>query len=574
MADLLKKILPLVLIGIFSGCSQVLETIDLSLDNEDILAQEDFKVIEKTLTLVEAQKQNEGHYLRHIIQNGRGDAAKIISENEASTSIFPPNSARSSYRLGIGDTVTLSRLIDNRKVDTEIETTWPPSLGNSDYQLGIGDELTILQMVDSKVVQRSVAQQSNENETSQTIMPTETEQKAIEARGRIGSDGSILLLEVGRLDALNKTLNELRSEVRNILIRNGSSPRFQLEITQFRSQRAYLTMNENSTIVELNDQRTDLRDVLSEAGKGITPGIVTRVRLQRNKEAFNMKLRDIFHFSAPKIIVEDRDHLFVEDSASVIAVNESIVGQDGNIVLEGVGKIKALGRSLTELKNEISLLAEKLPNSENAFQLEISNFTSKSAILSIAGKTGNTIPITNQDVALSEVLTKSGLSVDSRVITRIKLKRDGMDYVFTLKDLLDKTPRSVLIKANDRISVETLNYKDNKVFILGGVNPQIFKIDPANRETLADVLFTSGGVLSSASAKRSEVYLLRGNSPVIAYHLDAQSPTRLIVADAMELRPSDIVYVAEQSIVSFNRTLATIVPLRLLLRDIQDENIP
>ena len=109
---------------------------------------------------------------------------------------------------------------------------------------------------------------------------------------------------------------------------------------------------------------------------------------------------------------------------------------------------------------------------------------------------------------------------------------------------------------------------------MGGVSPQIFKINPANRETLADVLFTSGGPLSASSAKRSEVYLLRGSSPVVAYHLDAQSPTRLIVADAMELRPNDILYVAEQPIVSFNRTLATIVPLRILLRDIQDENIP
>ena len=103
---------------------------------------------------------------------------------------------------------------------------------------------------------------------------------------------------------------------------------------------------------------------------------------------------------------------------------------------------------------------------------------------------------------------------------------------------------------------------------------QIFKINPANRETLADVLFTSGGVLSASSAKRSEVYLLRGNNPIVAYHLDAQSPTQLIVADEMELRPNDILYVAEQPLISFNRTLATIIPLRILLRDIQDENIP
>ena len=102
----------------------------------------------------------------------------------------------------------------------------------------------------------------------------------------------------------------------------------------------------------------------------------------------------------------------------------------------------------------------------------------------------------------------------------------------------------------------------------------MFKINPANRETLADVLFTSGGPLSSSSARRSEIYLLRDNNPVVAYHLDAQSATRIIVADAMVLRPNDILYVAQQPIMSFNRTLASILPLRILLRDIQDENIP
>jgi len=53
--------------------------------------------------------------------------------------------------------------------------------------------------------------------------------------------------------------------------------------------------------------------------------------------------------------------------------------------------------------------------------------------------------------------------------------------------------------------------------------------------------------------------------------LDAQSPTRLIVADAMELRPNDILYVLEQPIVSVNRNLATITPLRAVLQEIRNE---
>ena len=169
---------------------------------------------------------------------------------------------------------------------------------------------------------------------------------------------------------------------------------------------------------------------------------------------------------------------------------------------------------------------------------------------------------------------KRRLGVNDNEIQLIPLKRGLKHYTFTLSHILNDEPSKLRLKANDSIIVQKLFYKPNKVFVLGGISPKIINIQPANRETLADVLFTNNGVLSSTSAKRSEVYLLRGTNPIIAYHLDAQSPTRLIVADAMELRPNDIVYVAEKPIISFNRTLATIVPLRLILRDIQDNNIP
>ena len=184
------------------------------------------------------------------------------------------------------------------------------------------------------------------------------------------------------------------------------------------------------------------------------------------------------------------------------------------------------------------------------------------------------VPITDTPVKLSEVLTQNGVSIDSNNITQISLKRDGQTFEFSLYNLLTSDGVDIYLQSEDHISAQVLPYKENKVFILGGVSPNFLKLTPANRETLADVLFTSGGPLNSSSAKRSEIYLLRGSDPVVAYHLDAQSPTRLIVADAMELRPNDILYVAEQPIISFNRTLATIIPLRILLRDIQDENIP
>ena len=97
----------------------------------------------------------------------------------------------------------------------------------------------------------SITQSTSEDgQTTLVIPPPQPAiDETINSTGRIGSDGSVLLLEVGRLEANGKSLNELRSEVRNILIRNGVIPRFQLEIVDFKSQKSYLTMNSRSQVI-------------------------------------------------------------------------------------------------------------------------------------------------------------------------------------------------------------------------------------------------------------------------------------------------------------------------------------
>ena len=558
------------LAGLITGCSQVLQTIDLNINSEDSSLQEEFNVVEKTLTIREAKAQKVIPYLRVVLKNGRGENAQPIPENLALKSNFPKSEAPKNYILGIGDTVTFSRLLENNRSNDQTSYQWPSVSKVSDYKLGIGDTLA-LTLIKTTI---SNQQLSNSSENQNGIVTPQQIDETINSTGRIGSDGSVLLLEVGRLEATGKSLNELRSEVRNILIRNGVSPRFQLEIAEFRSQKAYLTVNTISTVVNLNDQITTLKDILTSAGVGFNPGVITLVKLNRENKEYSILLRDLYSDKAANVNVESGDHIFIEDSSANIITTNSVVDNDGYLVFENVGKVKAAGRTLNELKNDFESLIQPVPDSQNAFQIQITNFASQKALLTPHGKPGVLIPITDTPAKLSEVLTRNGLSIDASNVTQITLKRDNQIYRFSLDDLLDPNGPVIYLQPEDHLSTQILPYKENKVFILGGVSPQIFKINPANRETLADVLFTSGGPLSASSAKRSEVYLLRGSNPVMAYHLDAQSPTRLIVADAMELRPNDILYVAEQPIISFNRALATIVPLRILLRDIQDENIP
>ena len=85
---------------------------------------------------------------------------------------------------------------------------------------------------------------------------------------------------------------------------------------------------------------------------------------------------------------------------------------EGNIVFQGIGKIKAAGRSLTEVKIEMKSRMQKVPDSQNAFQIQITKFFSQKALLSTPGKPGVLIPITDTPAKLSEVLSQNGLSID------------------------------------------------------------------------------------------------------------------------------------------------------------------
>ena len=583
-----------------ASCSEVLQTVDLTVSTEDNSAQEEFNVVEKTLTLAEARAQRRAPYPRRVIQSGRGAVAGPIAEKSLTSASFPRSAKAAPYRIGAGDRVNFTRLIDNQNTTLQNSVNWPDPTQNNQYKIGIGDELALVQINEGSAAQNSaqiaITRQLEDQSTTgnaASFAPA----GVIKTTGRIGSDGSVLLLEVGRLNALGKTLSQLRGEVRNILIRNGLSPKFQLDIVNFASQRAYVTLNSAATandgqggrVLTLTDQPITLREVLSQAGIGLSPRAQTKVELQRDGQSYVMDLARIYSNGSPEIIIQDRDHIFVEEGISQTVGTTALVGQDGFVVLEGIGKVDVANKTVDEVSQEIKSALANTSAARTDFQIEVIEFASQRALISIPGAVGEErgtqsttginvgnasgaiVPVTNIPITLEEALTERGVTLDGQYITRIALQRAGHKYSFTLRDLLETTSARVYLQGGDRVTVERLGYKSNKVFVLGGVTPTIVNIDPEIRQTLADILFTSDGVLSAPGANRSEVYLLRGTDPVVAYHLDAQSPTRLIVADAMELRPNDILYVAEQPIVSFNRTLATITPLRAVLQEIGNE---
>ena len=211
MNKTIKIILTCISTVFLADCSQVLQNVDLKINTEDNSAQEDFSVVEKTLTINEARKQKNAPYARALLKNGRGENSKPVSEQLALLSEFPKSETPTDYKVGVGDTITFSRLIENKRSSKDTASKWPRQTSTSNYKLGIGDTLALTLI--KKIKSEASMVPAGEFGDKLVITTQPSVDKTINSTGRIGSDGSILLLEVGRLEASGKTLNALRSEV-------------------------------------------------------------------------------------------------------------------------------------------------------------------------------------------------------------------------------------------------------------------------------------------------------------------------------------------------------------------------
>jgi polysaccharide biosynthesis/export protein len=548
-----------------NSCNKILEPVSLfesKQNNASKSKQEEFEINIKSLTFETAVKANNTPYTRRLVLTGSGSRANVYDEANFLKPNFPKSSSSPNYLLGIGDQVSLIQL---NEFVAEF-ARWPSVSNEPEYILGIGDELTLAQSND---VNQNISIDLSD-------VPKKDNDTLIITQGVIGSNGNILLFGLGNILAANRTLENVRTEVRNILIRNGLTPNFQLEISNFRSKKAFVSIhNDKSQMITLNNLPITLKELALESGLSEADANLAIIKLTRNEQEFRFTAGQLFDLTAPEIIIQDNDQIKIQIISNKASTINSIVGSKGNILLGDVGSVSAVNRTLDDIYEEIrSILIKKgiKPN----FQLELTKFASKKAYLIQKNGESIVVPLTSSAITLRELLIKNNSPMPSSLgLSIITLKRNGQVYRMTKDQILDPKTQDIWIINEDQIEIETLNYKLGQVFALSGAgSAHVVSIDPSKRETLADILFAENGALNNLLAKRSEVYLLRGKNPSVAYHLDAQNVSRILVAAKTELRPNDIVYVAERPIISFSRTLAEILPLRILLRDIQDNNIP
>lgn len=281
------------------------------------------------------------------------------------------------------------------------------------------------------------------------------------------------------------------------------------------------------------------------------------------------------------------------------------VQQDGTIAVPEVGRIMVAG--LTADEAEAAVFRKLVEGQANpSASLQIDGFNSQSiSVGGAVGRAGN-IPLTETPLTLDSALSAAGgvaaIEPDGVVI---RIFRDNTRYQIPLTDYLTQArlQKTRLLNGDSvfvdlgsdvagAVSEATVaktdydissggrdearrNFEARKsmdaverdyVYLAGEVaTPGRFEMPYGRQTTLADALYSMGGY-KNETANPSQIYVLRGSpdpadfGAVTAWHLNARDAANFVVATRMQMRPNDVVFIAEQPVTKWNRVIQQLVP--------------
>jgi len=244
----------------------------------------------------------------------------------------------------------------------------------------------------------------------------------------------------------------------------------------------------------------------------------------------------------------------------------NIVGEDGNIFYPYAGVVKAAGRTVEEIREE---LTRKLSKYIERVQLDVRVASYRSQRVYVVGEVAQPGIQLVKDIPLTvlEAINSAGGIKDTADHRSITLTRDDKSYSINLLALYEggDTSQNVMLKHGDVLNIPDGQF--NKIFVLGDTagsgtgsarSRSIFM--NKGRMTLTEAISDGGGT-DQGYSDPARIFVFRGGlGRSQIFHLDAKSPDALILADRFPLQPRDIVYINRAEGMRWNQVIEQIRP--------------
>ncbi len=499
---------------------------------------------------------NQAEYKRRVIDGSNlNGSARLQTESAALAPNWPATAPPQPYLIGAGDTLALTRIMGSdrgaalatqkiRVSETghitlldvgreQLQERLPSERGPLPYLIGVGDVLGYSSIIT-------------------TIDGTGTPTRTVQSQSLlVSATGDVSILGVGDVSVSGLNLAEARNEVAQLLLRRGLAIDFQIGITGFNSQQYIVGGAYGAGGQAFTSEPVTLNALITMRG-------VTEAEIDRLNIYVRVIRGDREYIISAKRLLTGVEEYYIHSGDRILVEVSSLSPMLDPIPVAGLTADQA--RGLIEGEYRANQLTSRT-------SLEVTGFTSQKYFVSGDVARGGVYPLTNTPVLLAEALAVAGLRVDSDADAPrsfadhdkvIKLTRAGHGYRFSARELL-ANPAGLYVHSGDRLAVTDLRYRSEKVIIAGAVARQtIYPITAEDRQTLSDALY-SAGALSTSSGDPSQIYVLRQAGEAYAYHLDGSNPARLFLASEFELRPNDIIFIAEQPIIQFNRVLQQVL---------------